>query len=318
MTIGYAITLGLAVTLLIAYCLMVKNKELWLMMLYVCVVIVNLGYLLLSMAKNLTFAIFANDLAYLGSVFLSMCMLLTIVRLCGFTVRKTQVAVCLSLGILMFSVIATVGFLPWYYKSVDLEVIDGMTRLVKVYGVLHPTYLFYLLGYFVAMIATILHSVQKKKIGRPKFAVFLSGIVCGNIIVWLFEKFIDWEFEFLSVTYIISELLLLLVYWMLQDYVPVREIPAYTAAQREKLGIDIATMPMEEKISRVLAFVRDGELLTPREREILERILCNDRRREIADALHLSENTVKTYTRTLYAKLDVSCRAELYALLLQA
>ena len=74
---------------------------------------------------------------------------------------------------------------------------------------------------------------------------------------------------------------------------------------------------MDVKIGKVLMFVKNGETLTPREREILELILGNKKRKEIADELHLSENTVKTYTRTLYAKIGVSSREELYALLLQ-
>ena len=317
MTIGYAITLLLALGLLIAYVLMVKNKEQWLTLLYVCVVIVNLGYLLLSMSKTLAFAIFSNDLVYLGSVFLSMCMFLTILRLCGFQITRTHVAVCMTLGVLMFGIAATVGFLPWYYKSVSLQIEGGVASLVKEYGVLHPVYLFYLLGYFVAMIASILHSVKAKQIGNPKFAGFLAGVVCGNLWVWLFEKFVQWEFEFLSVTYIVSELLLLLVYWMMQDYVHVRDLPVPSSAKEERLGVGVATMPMHIKIGKVLLCLNDGAVLSSREREILELILNNRKRREIAEELHLSENTVKTYTRTLYSKLGVSRREELYALLLQ-
>jgi DNA-binding CsgD family transcriptional regulator len=63
--------------------------------------------------------------------------------------------------------------------------------------------------------------------------------------------------------------------------------------------------------------LQNGDTLTSREREILELILNNKPRREIAESMYLSENTVKTYTRTLYAKLGVSKREELYALLVQ-
>ena len=187
MTIGYGITLALAIGLLIAYLVMVKNKEIWLTMLYICVTVVNLGYLLLSMANTVEFAIFGNDVAYLGSVFLSMCMLLTIVRLCGFKIKKAHIIVCVSIGAIMFAIIATSGFLPWYYKSVSIETIDGSTKLVKEYGILHPVYLIYLLSYFASMIAVIIHSVAKKKIGKPKFAGFIAGIVCSNIIVYATE-----------------------------------------------------------------------------------------------------------------------------------
>ncbi len=317
MTIGYVITLAFAVGLTVAYFAIVKKREFWLSLLYICVAVVNLGYLLLSVSKTVEFAIFANDVTYLGSVFLSMCMLLTIVKLCGFEIKKAHVITCVSLGAVMFAIIATAGILPWYYKEVSLEFIDGSAKLVKEYGPLHNTYLVYLLGYFAAMIATIIHSIRRKKHGSYKFAGLIAAVVCGNILVWLIEKFITWEFEFLSVTYIISELMFLFLYWMMQDYVHVNDISKYTPAEKEQLGVDIATMPMETKIGKVLLFVREGELLAPREREILEMILQNKKRKEIADELYLSENTIKTYTRTLYNKLGVGSREELYALLLK-
>ncbi|MBR7117672.1 MAG: hypothetical protein IKC87_08200 [Clostridia bacterium] len=316
MTTGYIICFIAAVGLLIAYSVVVKTKEFWLTMLYVCVSVVNLGYLLMSFANTVEFAVFGNDVAYLGSVFLSMCMFLTIVRLCGFEVRRAHVITCVSLGALMFIIVAISPMLPLYYKSVDIETVDGATKLVKEYGVLHPVYLVYLLGYFAAMIGTIIHSVRKKKIANPKQAGFIAAIVCSNITVWLFEKMVSWEYEFLSVTYIISELLLLVVYWMLQDYVHKNNIPMLTTTEKERLGVDIATMPMNIKIGKVLLSLKNGETLAPREREILELILENKKRREIAEIMFLSENTVKTYTRTLYSKLGVSNREELYALLL--
>lgn len=194
MTIGYLICFVLAVGLLIGYMVLVKNKEFWLGMLYICVTIVNLGYFLLSVSKTVEIAILSNDLVYLGSVFLSMCMMLTIVCLCGFEIKRGYVISCLVVGIIMFAVVATSFFLPWYYKSVDVEVIDGATRLVKEYGPLHNLYLVYLVSYFAAMIITIVYSVKRKKVGSTKFAGFIAGVVCGNIIVWLFEKFVRWEF----------------------------------------------------------------------------------------------------------------------------
>ena len=125
MTTGYAICLIAAVGLLIAYSVMVKAKEFWLTMLHVCVSVVNLGYLIMSLANTVEFAVFGNDVAYLGSVFLSMCMFLTIVRLCGFEIKKSHVITCVSLGAVMFAVIASSPMLPLYYKSIDIEMIDG-------------------------------------------------------------------------------------------------------------------------------------------------------------------------------------------------
>jgi len=316
-TTGYIICLIAAVGLLIANSVVVKTKEFWLTMLHVCVAVVNLGYLLMSLANTVEFAVFGNDVAYLGSVFLSMCMFFTIVRLCGFEIKKAHVITCVSLGVVMFAIVVSSPTLPLYYKSVDIEMIDGAAKLIKEYGVLHPVYLVYLLGYFAAMIGTIILSVRKKKIGDTKLAGFIAAIVCSNIVMWLFEKMVRWEYEFLSVTYIISEFLLLIVYWMLQDYVHKKDLNTYTQAEKEKLAVQITEMTMEAKLAKVLTFVKEDNPLSMREREILEMVIAGKKRREIADKMHLSENTVKTYTRTLYGKLGISCREELYELLLQ-
>ena len=314
MTIEYLISFIASVVLLIAYTLLVKNKEFWLTMLFFSVPVVNLGYTLLSMAKTVEFAILSNDVAYFGSVFLSMCMFLTIVRLCGFKITKKHVIACVSLAAIMFAIVATSGFLPWYYKSVKLETVDGSAKLVKEYGILHPVYLIYLLGYFAAMIGTIIHSVKKKKIAQTKYAGFIAGIVCSNILTWLFEKFISWNYEFLSLTYIISELLLVLVYWMMQDYVHKSDVPPPIVVEEKAPIIVVDNLTRAEKIQAILDSLPDNTVLSARQTDILERILDYKSRKEIAVELHLSENTVKTHTGTLYKALGVSGRDEIYAM----
>ncbi len=317
MIITYAIMAIIATVLLIGYCALVRKKEPWLLLLYICVTIVNVGYFLISVSKTVEFAIFANDIAYFGSVFFSMSMLLTIVKLCGFEIKKNLIIALVAIGAVMFAIVATAGILPWYYKEVELVFVDGAAKLKKVYGVLHPTYMLYLLGYFSAMVACIVQSIRKKMIASQRHASLLAAIVFGNIAVWLVEKFIPWNFEFLSVSYLFSEIILLGIYWMMQDYVRLDLIPQPVQEAPRPAPIDIATMPIEEKILKVLSFLKPGEMLAAREREILELVLQNKKRKEIADELCLSENTIKTYTRTLYGKVGVSSREELYALLIK-
>ncbi len=313
MTIGYAICLIAAVGLLIACSAMMKNKEVWLTMLHICVSVVNLGYLLMSLANNVKFAVFGNDVAYFGSVFLSMCMCLTIVRICGFEIKKAHVITCATLGVVMFAIIVSSPMIPLYYKSVDIEMIDGSATLVKEYGVLHPVYMLYLLGYFATMIGTIIHSVRKKKIGKPKLAGFIAAIVCSNLVIWLFEKMVSWEYEFLSVTYIISEFLLLIVYWMIQDYVYKNDIPKPVTHEEKVSVIFMDSRERAEKIKQIIAGLPEGATLTARQIDILEGILECKSRKEMAADLHLSENTVKMHTTSLFKILKVTSREEIFA-----
>lgn len=312
MIIGYSITTALSVLFFILYRILIKKREFWLALLFACIMVVNLGYLMLSLAKTVEFAIFANDVAYLGSVFLSMCMLFTILKLCGFNVTKRLAIMLIVAGAVMFLIVATSGFLPWYYTSIRIETVNGATTLIKEYGILHSLYLIYIVAYFSAMIGVIIYSVIRKKGQSQKIANFLAFIVLINILVWFFEKFVDNSFEFLSITYVISEILFILLYWLIQDYVHQKNIP-----QIEQGETAITFMSVEQKLNKVLATLKHGTSLAVREREILELILQNKKRKDIASELMISENTVKTYTRSLYSKLGVSSRNELYELVLK-
>jgi DNA-binding CsgD family transcriptional regulator len=211
----------------------------------------------------------------------------------------------------MFGVIATSGILPWYYEEVSLIFVDGATKLEKVYGVLHPLYMIYLIGYFTAMVVCIIQSIKLKMIASQKHATLMAAIVFGNIAVWLVEKFIPWDFEFLSVSYLFSEVIFLGLYWMMQDYVRTDLLPE----QEIVIEIKNSDMPIEEKTDMVISMLNPKEPLSAREREILGYVILNKRRREIAEQMYLSENTVKSYTRTLYTKLGVSSREEILDLI---
>ena len=55
--------------------------------------------------------------------------------------------------------------------------------------------------------------------------------------------------------------------------------------------------------------------LSEREKEVLAGVLAGKKRKEIAEALFISESTVKKYIASIYTKLHVSSRSELLSLL---
>ncbi len=274
---------------------------------YVCVSVVNLGYLLLSFAKTVEFALFANKLSYLGHVFLILCMFMLISKLCGFTYPKWVSYVLIGVAILMYSMVLTTGHLDWYYKSVSLTYVDGAAKLVKEYGVLHPLYTVHIIAYFLMMIIAIFYSLKKKRVGSQKFAGLMLGVVFGNIGMWLVEKVITWNFEFLSVSYLMSELVFFFIFWLLEDYV--------RASESRPVIILAGDLSRAEKLKKVLAALPEGTHLSRRQTEVLECILDGKTRKEIAAELHISENTVKMHTSAIYRIFNVSGKNEIHALL---
>lgn len=319
MQYAYGVIFLLSLVLIPLYFALVRKKqdEPWLLVLFISVSIVNLGYTLIAFAKTVEFALFSNKVAYLGQVMMPLCMFMLISKRCGYKYKKWIVGVLIGAAAAMLAIVCTAGYLDIYYTGATIESVAGATVLRKEYGILHPANLIYVVAYFIAMLSVLSVSLSKRKAASQKHACILLAIVVGNIGIWCVQKVIPWDFELLSIIYLMSSGAFLAVWCMLQDYVHKTDIPKYTSKEREGLGVRITGMSMEQKLAKVLNVVSDRETLAIREREVLELILDNKKRREIADLLHLSENTVKTYTRSLYSKLGVTCREELYSLLLQ-
>ena len=283
-----------------------KKDEPWLLVLFICIVTVNLDYLLTSLSKTVEFALWANKIAYLGQVFVPMCMFMLISKLCGFTYKKWLYGVLIGLAVLMFAIVFTTGWLDWYYVSATIEYENGGAYLVKEYGVLHPTNLIYVVAYFVAMLVNIGISLVKHKNTSQKMAAFMLVIVLGNIGMWIMEKIIRWNFELLAISYLMSVCAFYFVYSLLQDYIPIH------AAQPSVIVVD--SLSRAEKIQAILSALPEGKTLSARQMDVLEGILDGKSRKVIASDLCLSENTVKMHTSALYRLLNVSSRDEIYAL----
>lgn len=352
----YGVVTILSLMLAIGYLRMVKQREFWLLVVNVAVFVVNAGYFMLSVSKTLEGALAANRISYFGSVFLPLGMLMTIIRICKVKYGRVFVGIMVGISIAVFLLAASGGYLDIYYKSVTLETINGASKLVKEYGPLHCLYLFYLLGYFGAMVGVIWFSARRKDDTPHKFTTFLAAIVLGNVGIWFVEQLIRVDFEFLSVSYVITECLLLLLYGMLEDgmfTVGTESVTAEPDSENEKADYETETetvrteqanIQSDQNIDEISVNSDDGadsdkkevleennsvsemdkrkaqfvlacpevEFLTAREMEVFYLLLEDVKRKEIAERLGVSENTVKKHTSHIFSKLQIASRKELF------
>jgi len=189
-----------------------KKRDVWLLLIYVSVSVCNLGYFMLSVSQSLGSALNSNRLAYLGSVFLPFFMLMMVLRFCGMKRPKPLMITLVAIGIVMLGITTSPGILPIYYKTVDFEVVNGAGKLVREYGPLHTLYYVYLIGYMFSMLGVAIYAVAKKKIKSHLHTILLLCTVFCNILIWLTEQFLPRGFEWLSVSYIITECLILAIY----------------------------------------------------------------------------------------------------------
>ena len=189
-----------------------------------------------------------------------------------------------------------------------------MTRLVKDYGPLHILYTIYLLGYILAMVGIIAHAWKKQKLTSPKYTLLLLLAVLLNIDVWAVEQVIDIDFEFLCVSYIVTEVFMLLLYGVLRDYGIVQPggslVSVQMLTQLYTRQIEPAKLPpnMEELFR---TFAQKVGTLSAAERRILEYYIEGYDTADIPELAFISIHTVKKHNRSIYQKLEVSSRDEL-------
>ena len=278
--------------------------------------IVNLGYLSLALSGTLEEALLANRIAYLGSVFLPLSMLFIILNVCKLNYSRWFVGFLLCISTIVFIIAASPGYSEIYYKSVTLSTVNGITVLNKVYGPWHSIYLYYLIAYFSAMIGFIFYAIVKKKISNSLHAVILLSATFVNIAVWFAEQLVHIDFEFLSVSYIITEIFLLLLTLLMQETSFTQPVPVVVKPEVPVESDDsvILEAPDQEMLEKGQYLVAQLPTLTPTEKMIYDYYLEGRAAKEILVLLDIKENTLKYHNKNIYSKLGVSSRKQMIEL----
>lgn len=313
MSTVYGIAMAVSLVMTGIYYYVDRKHDKWLGLLFASVAVCDIGYFILSLSKSLDAALWANRIAYLGSVFLPFSLLMMVMTLSRFNYPKILPRILVAVNSVMFMVAASGGFLPIYYKEVSLGFADGYPVLIKEYGPLHPVYKVFIFAYFAAMVAVIAYTAVKKTVVSSKHTVFLAFVVIGNIAIWLVENMIHSSFEFLSISYIVTEGMILFLYSILQDY-GLTEAPQTKAdtAEQHTQTVEAIKAFSSEQIESIMKSWSAVDTLSQREKEVLRFLLENKKRKVIAETLFVTESTIKKHTAGIYRKLETANRTELF------
>ena len=314
LSLVYGVLALLSALLFVAYLLFAQKKNRLFLALFGCVALSNSGYFLLAICQSLTVAKLANGLSYFGGAFSILLMFLIIYEVCRMKKRPWLRNSLVVVSICVCAVASSGDWLGLYYRSMSLETVDGMTRLVKEYGPLHSLYALYLLCYVVMMVVIIVYASRAKRLAAPKYTLFLLVAVLLNVGVWLVEQLMHEQFEFLSVSYIVTVVLLLLIYSMLNDYGIIQpggslvSVQMLTQLNSHKINPGALPPGMEEMFS---GFAKKVRTLSSAERRILNYYIAGHEISEIPELAFISIHTVKKHNRSIYQKLEIASRDEL-------
>ena len=314
LSIIYGIVAFLSVMVLIFYFMFDQKKKPLFLALFGCVAASNSGYFLMAICNSLAVAKLANAISYFGGAFSMLVMLLIIYDVCQMRKRPWLTWLLIGISVAFFALAASGDWLGLYYRSVSLKTVNGTTHMIKQYGPLHGLFALYLAGYIVLMLLCIGYAAKTKRLSSPKYTTFLLVTVLLNVGVWLVEQALDEEFEFLCVSYIVTEIMLLLIYNMLCDYGIIRpELGVLSVQMLTQLNtrqVDPGALPsgMEDMFR---GFAEKVQALSAAERRILNYYVDGHDIAEIPDLAYISIHTVKKHNRSIYQKLDIASRDEL-------
>lgn len=208
----YAVTCLASIVMLILLLVVSQNQNItYYLLMYVMIVITNLGYYVLSTSHSMETALVGHRLIYLGGVFIPIFLLFSTIKLCRMEVPKWLAAVLLTLSTIVLYFAFSVGDREDYYTSVTLGNANGMTYMIKEYGPMHGLFIGLLFGSILLTIGVIFYSLITKKNVPHRVAIYLMLIEIVTVGCYLERRAVGQELDLIVFSYIIGEILIILL-----------------------------------------------------------------------------------------------------------
>lgn len=173
----YFICFLVSIVLSVAYIYKWHNRyNVYFTMLFIFIPIANLGYWKLSLATELSQAVLANQIQYIGACFTPLVVMLSIYFICKIKLPKLLELFMFVFTMVVYGSVLTTGMNGIFYRSVSLEMNRGSYQLVKEYGPMHRVFYVMLLLYLLMSFGGLLYAVKKKKDVSLRSASLLFAI----------------------------------------------------------------------------------------------------------------------------------------------
>ena len=174
----------------------------------------HLGYVLLAHARNLTEALAANKVIYLGGCFLQLIILLVVCTLCGIRLGRVG-RILKTLGFAVGATIYIFVLNPMrsgdFYRHTELLRDGGLPYLQKEYGWMHSVFqgvvLFY---YFLSLTVIVYCFIRKNQISRKILVLLLLPETLAIAAFFIGQKALG-HVEFLLAVYVMAQVVYLII-----------------------------------------------------------------------------------------------------------
>ena len=173
-TAYYTAAFLLSVILMLVYVFLYRrHNDIHISLIFVLAPISNLAQLMLSQSETIEAALLANKIMYIGGCYMILMITLAVFSLCEIRLSRGIELMLYILTTMVFFFILQIGRNELYYKSVSMIRENGVTILVKEYGILHISYYIMVIGYVIISIAAVVAGCLKKQVSN-RFIILLA------------------------------------------------------------------------------------------------------------------------------------------------
>lgn len=211
MTTYYNVLFLLSIFFLIVYAILwQKRLSHFYTLLFIFVPIALLGFAIIESATNLETAIVGIKLNYIGSAFLGLFVMFSIFDLCEFRIKKSLRLILFLIPLIIVLSSMTIGQSSIFYKSIDLQFIDGKYKVIKTYGFMHTIHYIFLVLYSLITISVLFYNLKKMNSVSYTNLIILIFFEISTTFLFLFGK-LKFNFDFTPPAFIFDEIILILI-----------------------------------------------------------------------------------------------------------
>ena len=213
MVFGYYLVIFILsiVCCVIFYWKMRANFSVLYLLIYVLAFTSHFGYLAIAMSQNVREALLANKILYVGGCFLPLVGLLLVFSICKIYLPKWIRFLMVLFSSFIYACVLTSGYLPIFYKSLDIETRNGVTVLIKEYGPLHILFYIEIGIYLVITIFVLIWGwVKKPNVSKRNLAI-CAFMQIFSIFAFFVGRSVTKEIEWMALADLVDEIGFLII-----------------------------------------------------------------------------------------------------------
>ena len=171
----------------------------------------HLSYVMLALSENVREALLANKMLYIGGCYLQMIGMFLIISICNLRPSKLIRFLMVLFSTIVYGGVLTVGYLPVFYKSVEIEKRNGVTVLIKEYGPMHTMFYIEIVLYLLITIGVLIYGWLKRPDVSRRNLLIASVMEIFSIIAFFLGRMITKDVEWMALADLVDEIGFLLI-----------------------------------------------------------------------------------------------------------